>query len=159
MKILINKSVVRRQLDKLKVHCKVTPSGCWEWQRSRHPQGYGQTWAFSAYFLTHRLSLKFDGRLIRGQCALHRCDNPPCCNPAHLYSGTMKDNMDDMRRKGRQVYFRGEKITSSKLTANQVKRIRKDFNSGADALALSIQFKVSRKNIRDIISRKSWKHL
>lgn len=75
---------------------------CWEWQRSRRIQGYGQFWfqgklwgaSRLAYHLTH-------GAIPEGKLICHTCDNPPCCNPNHLFAGTPRDNTLDMYRKGR----------------------------------------------------------
>jgi hypothetical protein len=80
------------------------PNGCWEWQGCRSRQGYGrlsvhenQKWGFAhrySYFLVYGID---PGEL----CVLHRCDNPPCCNPAHLFLGTRVDNNFDRYIKGR----------------------------------------------------------
>lgn len=79
------------------------PNECWEWQRHRKPTGYGQfrlpgrspqTSSRVAWILTH-------GEIPGGLFACHRCDNPPCCNPDHLWLGTAADNNADMAAKGR----------------------------------------------------------
>ncbi len=79
------------------------PDECWEWKRHRKPFGYGQfrlpggnpqTSSRVTWILTH-------GEITPGLCVLHRCDNPPCCNPAHLFLGTIADNNADMVAKGR----------------------------------------------------------
>lgn len=81
---------------------------CWEWTASKNKQGYGifghqgQTW------LAHRLSYKLSNMLPDGVKVLHRCDNPPCVNPDHLFLGTQKDNIKDMAAKGRHA---GQKKT------------------------------------------------
>lgn len=82
----------------------VTPSGCWEWQGSRDRDGYGrvQRSAFGVCWFekTHRLSYEFYvGEIPCGLHVLHRCDNPPCINPEHLYCGTHQENMRDRSKR------------------------------------------------------------
>jgi hypothetical protein len=78
-------------------------NACWEWQGSRHPDGYGQLDGKRV----HRLVYEFLVEPIpEGMMVCHKCDNPPCCNPAHLFLGTAKDNADDMVAKGRQGWVR-----------------------------------------------------
>ena len=86
---------------------KVSPepnTGCWLWIGALNNRGYGviNTGNDSTMY-AHRLSLGLArGKpLDRGECALHRCDNPCCVNPAHLFVGTIKDNVHDMLAKGR----------------------------------------------------------
>jgi hypothetical protein len=75
------------------------PAQCWEWQRSRSRQGYGR---LGPRVYAHRLAYEvFIGPIPDGLHVLHHCDNPPCCNPAHLWSGTVADNMRDRDAKGR----------------------------------------------------------
>ncbi len=107
---------------------KVMPSGCWEFEGSRLPFGYGQISNPGGIpKRTHCLMWEIVfGPIPEGLCVLHTCDNPPCCNPAHLFLGTRTDNAADKVAKGRQA--KGE--TLSKLTLEQVKAIRADQRSG-----------------------------
>lgn len=81
--------------------------GCWEWPGSRNPQtGYGQLSAWEdgkrKLYTAHRISFSaLCGGIPEGQSVLHRCDNRPCFNPAHLFAGSQTDNMQDMHLKGR----------------------------------------------------------
>jgi hypothetical protein len=80
--------------------------GCWEWIGSRNDRGYGQVYAVppSRPMLAHRASWTINvGAIASELCILHRCDNPPCVNPAHLFLGTRVDNNRDMREKKRDV--------------------------------------------------------
>lgn len=89
------------------------PEGCWPWKGAPDEYGYG---LFHVRNLgrtpvkgdpshierAHRVALRLSGVAIPdGKKALHRCDNPPCCNPAHLYAGTSKQNAEDRERRGR----------------------------------------------------------
>jgi hypothetical protein len=85
----------------------VTPSGCWEFAGSRHPFGYGQIKVGRLPRLAHRLMWEeVNGPLSAGVQVLHRCDNPPCFNPDHLFAGSRDDNMADMVEKGRHGNLR-----------------------------------------------------
>lgn len=79
------------------------PGECWEWIGSRFPRGYGRLKLNRKTAYAHRVSweLAHGVPVPDGLCVLHRCDNPPCVNPAHLWSGTMADNMHDRDAKGR----------------------------------------------------------
>jgi hypothetical protein len=97
-------------------------------------------------------------------CALHRCDNPPCCNPAHLFEGTRADNMRDMWSKGRGVKppdnsGKGEAHCSVKLTDRAVRAIRHRAAQGERKTLLAEEFSVSVSNVYAIVSRRSWDHI
>lgn len=79
---------------------------CWEWTASKSRDGYGKFWADGSMYSTHRLSfLMANGEIPEGLWVLHRCDNKPCVNPAHLFAGTREDNMLDMESKGRRKRY------------------------------------------------------
>lgn len=87
---------------------KVSPepnSGCWLWTGGADSNGYGRFGIPKAYktTLTHRYSYSALVKPADGQFVLHRCDNPACCNPNHLFLGDQTDNMRDMARKGRNA--------------------------------------------------------
>ena len=85
------------------VFAAVTDKGCWEWNACLHPSGYG--WMTYRQYNTrwaHRISYRaFTGDDPIGFYICHRCDNPPCVSPLHLFKGTAKDNVDDMMQKMR----------------------------------------------------------
>jgi hypothetical protein len=75
---------------------------CWIWTGGRHDFGYGIFWVKGKFWRAHRWSYQQRyGPIPDGLDVLHRCDNPPCVNPDHLFVGTAADNCLDMRRKGR----------------------------------------------------------
>jgi hypothetical protein len=77
------------------------PDDCWEWQGARS-HGYGRLRLRRRLFLAHRVAYTLaKGPIPPGAVVMHACDNPPCCNPAHLSLGTMLDNARDMDAKGR----------------------------------------------------------
>ncbi len=78
------------------------PDKCWEWQASCNPAGYGGFQFNGRFGKAHRAAWELaNGPIPEGICVLHRCDNPPCCNPAHLWLGTYADNHRDAVAKGR----------------------------------------------------------
>lgn len=82
---------------------KIVKEGdCWLWLAARNNMGYGQIRIARRTVLAHRTSYElFVGAVPTGLCVLHRCDNPRCINPSHLFLGTMRDNTQDMCKKGR----------------------------------------------------------
>ena len=76
-------------------------AGCWEWQGVVHHSGYGCFKQKGKFVYTHRASYEAFHGPTGGLFVCHRCDNPICCFPGHLFLGTHQENMDDMKAKGR----------------------------------------------------------
>lgn len=103
----------------------LTDSGCWEWRGTRNGDGYGSVslGKRGTATLVHRLAyLTWIGPIATGFVVRHRCDNPPCMNPAHLMLGTKADNSRDMVARGRSTA--GERNPGARLTAASVAEIR-----------------------------------
>lgn len=136
----------------------IKSDGCWLWIGNRDPNGYGRLNVNGTPMLAHRLSWTLHNSDIGDVCVLHKCDNPPCVNPVHLFLGSQTDNCDDMWSKGRAKpgHVIGMKHGMAKLNDEQVLQIRKNEESIPEA---SVKFNVSETNIRDIRNGKIWKHL
>ena len=77
-------------------------NGCWEWAKARDHGGYGRFYTGTVNVGAHRMAWVLAvGPIPNGLCVLHRCDNPPCVNPDHLFLGTIRDNVHDAMKKGR----------------------------------------------------------
>lgn len=146
-------SVEQRFLDK--VANTTDPNACWEWNGSRLPTGYGRFWAWGRLHNAHRVAfLIWVGPIWSDEVVCHRCDNPSCVNPQHLFAGRPADNVRDKMEKGRGV--RGEAVGTSKLQASDVLEIRASPDTGK---ALAARYGVSRALISLIRNRKVWKHV
>jgi hypothetical protein len=141
-----------------------SPDECWEWQGSRYRNGYGAIGIGGraggprgahrvCWELTH-------GPIPAGLYVLHRCDNPPCVNPAHLFLGTQTTNMRDCSRKGRaRGGTRGEQSGNAKLTEAAIREIRERYRSGQTQVALAKAFGVGQTTVSGIVTRRAWAHV
>ncbi len=128
---------------------------CWEWQGNKNSRGYGiiTDGKNKTTVYAHRISYEIHCSSIpSGMCILHKCDNPSCVNPDHLFLGTYKDNMVDMVSKGRMVSQKGELNNMSKLTNHDVKMIKQYYTTKEKTIKeLSIFFDVNIRHIYRII--------
>ncbi len=130
---------------------------CWEWLASKNNKGYGLISVKGRLRLVHRMvwSLVI-GPVPDGLCVLHKCDNPGCVNPEHLFLGTHADNMADMARKHRSII--GEKNPHAKLTVEEVEAIRTECaKPGVTQASVAAALSVSRQQISHIILGQNWR--
>lgn len=138
---------------------KVDKSGdCWVWTGlKRNGNSYGRFY-FNRYDVVaaHRFSYRLAyGPFDESLFVCHRCDNPPCVNPAHLFLGTNRDNMLDCAAKGRMA--RGEKGSGAKLSRDQVEVIRQKYASGSiTQKQLAREYSTVPSNIHKIVKLRSW---
>jgi very-short-patch-repair endonuclease len=128
---------------------------CHPWTAARSGSGYGATLIGGRQVGSHRVAWEFaHGSIPEGMLVCHRCDNPICCNPRHLFLGTTQINMNDKVTKARQAF--GIRNGRAKLTAEQVEFIR--LHGGQrNNRTLGRRFGVSDTAVRLIVQGKSWK--
>lgn len=138
---------------------KVTVTGgdsCWLWHGATQGIGYGSFYMNRRLTTAHRFSYELHfGPIPLDKWVLHECDNPPCCNPRHLFLGDRLSNAQDRSRKGRTPH--GESSYRARLTYAQVVDIRERYASGSCTIyALAEEFGVHPATISKIINRKLW---
>lgn len=124
---------------------------CWLWTASTAAEGYGYIWWGSRREYTHRISYTIHhGPIPEGLHILHRCDNPRCVNPTHLWAGSHKQNMHDKMHKGRSG--------TAKVTREIALEIRKQYASRKyDQKALAKRFGISQPTVSDIVNYVTWR--
>lgn len=141
---------------------KVDKSGeCWMWTAGKSLSGYGHFWVKGRHERTNRVSWTIHhGPIPDGMLVLHRCDEPSCVNPDHLFLGTHADNAKDRKSKGRNGDMRGEKSSGAKLTDRDVLKIRELLQlGGLTQTRISEMFGVGPCVISLIKVRKIWSHI
>lgn len=129
--------------------------GCWEWTGNLNHGGYGK---IGEKGLAHRRSYQYTyGNIPAGKQVCHTCDNRKCVNPAHLFLGSIGDNMKDKVFKNRQA--KGSKIGNAILNDELVFQIRKDRLSGMEYQQISEKFKIQWYLVRSICKNRQWKHV
>lgn len=136
------------------------PGECWEWQeKSRHEFGYGvfRPTKHSGSVKAHRFAwAAVNGEIVDGVVIRHKCDNPPCCNPAHLEPGTQLDNMQDAVKRDR--HKRGER-GANKLTDAEVIAIRLEVSAGKSHESVASNYGISQPMVSAIANGKRWAHI
>ncbi len=150
----LTRSPIERFLERI----VIADSGCWEWQGGGTPLGYGHIIIGSKRMITHRFSYEHYLKPIpEGLHLLHHCDNPPCCNPLHLYPGTDADNARDKVSRERQP--RGEAHYNAKLTDEKVREIRRAYANGQTAMELGRVYSVDANTVWAVVHRHTWEHV
>lgn len=144
-----------------KIDTSVGPNKCWEWSGTRYRGGYGGiTLAGGKNTGSHRASWELHfGPIPDGMYVCHHCDNPPCCNPLHLFVAHQKDNMKDMRSKGRHTPLRGSLSPLSLLKEADVLKIACMLSNGDTHRTIGAAFGVSQNVISKIAIGASWRHV
>lgn len=139
---------------------RVVPSGCWEWSAGRN-HDYGQIYHDGRPQKAHRMAwLLFRGPIPDGLKVLHRCDNPPCVNPEHLFLGTQNDNYRDMADKGRARQMpHGSDHFRARLSAARVQAIRLLIDDGVTPTAIARCLDVSIQTITAVRDGRTWTHV
>jgi hypothetical protein len=166
------------------------PDECWEWIGYKRPKSkYGTFYLNGGYYSSHRSSFALHNEIVpENRLICHTCDNPPCCNPKHLFAGTHMDNSNDMIMKGRSRTVEPERMSAimkvksargsthssvtrpdrvskgsshwnSALTEDDVLDMRSLFNQGATQASLCRSYGLTRFAVCDIVRRRNWRHL
>jgi|LakMenE18May11ns_1017448.scaffolds.fasta_scaffold9907176_2 hypothetical protein len=140
---------------------------CWIWKAGKNGKAassqYGVMWIGSKRHKTHRFVTAISHGEIdnKNRFALHRCDNPPCCNPHHLYIGTPKQNSADCKNRGRLNCDRGSDRYCAKLNEAQVARIKAEapFRLRGWGRMIAREFGVGFSAVNNIVMGRRWKHI
>lgn len=156
----LSRSVIERFWAKIDIRAA---EECWPWAAGCDQRGYGTLSVGGRAgrpYRAARIMMALIHRTIpEGIEVCHTCDNPLCVNPKHLFLGTHKQNMEDMKAKGRSYKpsLYGEENAASKLTKQQVSDIRQAYVSGrGSASTLAAQYGVEDSTIQHIVHNKTW---
>ena len=161
--------------DKIKDNIVVDSiTGCWNWIHAKFTNGYGCIVWENRTYSTHRAAyIAWKGKIKKGLYVCHSCDNKGCCNPKHLWVGTVQDNMRDRNNKNRQAFGDrngtrthpekrkyAEDNSKSKVTADQVRNIRSRYRLGRSTTKeLSEHYGLCVEQIRRIIRKEYWRNI
>lgn len=132
---------------------------CWPWKLRVDSYGYGRCEFGGKITTASRASyLAATGRNIEGLVVCHRCDNPRCCNPAHLFAGTQAENLADCRSKGRAKYLTGANHhrASAKLTESQVREAKQLYKAGMTQTSIASMLGVHSSTISRAVRGERW---
>lgn len=156
---LTRPTLPKRDVDRFfKYVDRSDPNACWEWQSTISHRGYGKFWLHGRTDLAHRVSYRIAyGPVPKGLLVRHTCDNPPCVNPAHLLSGTGKQNAEDALDRNR--YRCGSRNGNARLSEVQVLAVIESYSSGESQVSLARRHGVSRATIQWILNGRTWTRL
>ncbi len=164
-----NQSIyIDRTKQRLLSNIEINSNGCWNWEGFIAPSGYGKITAIRlGVQSTHRLSwLIHKGKIPDGRWVLHTCDNKKCCNPDHLYLGTVKENVKDAMERGqfpkgpnKKKGFIGSKHPLTELNEDKVRYIKFLCKNNFNRSEICSFFGVKKHVIGQIARNKTWKHV
>lgn len=151
--------------DRILERCELAASGCWMWTGSVSTDGYGCITIRSGRskkttFRTHRIAYEeLIGPIPIGLWVLHKCDEPRCCNPKHLFLGDAKANAVDRQKKSRGRKQNGSLHHNARFTEADIPIIRRQRLDGKSIAQLAREWNVTFMTISTICSRRHWKHV
>ena len=144
----VDKPKIETSMDPLSWSVDISPyQGCWNWTAATDADGYGIFRLNGKNVRAHRYIINF----TRKATVCHKCDNPSCVNPAHLFIGTVSDNNQDAAKKVR--------CRSQKLSVDDVKRIRRLRDEGVPVKKIAKEYGVTPGHVYHIQYRRTWKHV
>ena len=148
------------KVDKDSMKISYVNTKCWTWNAPLDKDGYGRIrpGGIRKFWRAHRASwFLHNGPIPEGLHVLHKCDNPPCVNPNHLFLGTISDNAIDMIKKGRANHHKGESHYKSKITIEQANQIREMYKKGnIFQKDIAKIFNITQTRISEIIRNKAY---
>jgi len=153
----LRKTLKQRLLDNVRVD---EQTGCWDWLKFKDRNKYGHIKVLGKSELVHRIAYQtLVGDIPSGMFVCHRCDNPSCLNPEHLFVGTNQDNIDDKVAKNRQSKIgqqKGSKHSLAKLTEKDIVDIR---ISTLSQNKLALLYGMTQSSISQIQNKITWSHV
>ena len=141
-----------------KVDINLNNNSCWEWTACHNLKRYGLFYFSNKMYSAHRIAYMIErGNIPEEMFVCHRCDNPTCVNPNHLFIGTYLDNVRDRDIKNRNA--KGSKQSKAKLTEEVIPVIRELLREGFSQQNIAYKYGVSQVQISLIKSGKIWKHV
>lgn len=136
------------------------PDDCWNWMAGADKFGYGRFLFDGKNRHAHRISwILTHGEITNGLCVLHKCDNPACVNPSHLWLGTVAENNLDCLKKGRNKQPKWSKNGMAKLNEGQAREVKRRCLSGELRYKVAREFNISAVAASYIAIGKNWKGL
>lgn len=135
------------------------PDECWPWIGGKFWDGYGWFSVSGAKKKAHRVAFFLEHGHWPEPCCCHRCDNPACVNPAHLFEGTHAENMRDREQKGRGVSGKGSQNPRALLDEKSVAAIKTLLSARVSQASIARQFGVTAGTIAHIRHGRSWAHV
>lgn len=131
---------------------------CWEWQGYTSALGYGVVWCEGKLRKAHRAAWFYLHGVFPVKCLLHKCDNPKCVNPHHLFEGTVAENNQDKVLKNRQS--KGVRSNRTHLKDSDIRAIRNRYQPRKIThQMLATEFHISTRTVYEIVKRRGWKHI